>query len=309
MWKILLLQLRRLQFNIRKFVRSISYFSEKIPVKPVPVINNFFIPDSDIVIATAWPTAYDVAKLSPKKGRKYYFVQDYEIWGKNIKETEDSYRLPLNILTISPWLTDLMKSKFNRHDVKEIQNGIRLDKFYPQTAKSFDCASILLMSHSLPTKGSKDAIDALSIVKQRYPQLKINMFGMDNQPDAPFQFEYHRNPQYEKLLSLYQNATIFIFPSRREGWGLTPIEAMSCKCAVIATNVGCIPVINNGKNLILAQTENPTSIAEGVITLLNDKNFAEKTAHEGWVSVQGLDWTKQAHKLEEYLFYNLSKKA
>lgn len=36
-------------------------------MKYVPVINDFFMPNADYIIATAWPTAYDVAKLSDKK--------------------------------------------------------------------------------------------------------------------------------------------------------------------------------------------------------------------------------------------------
>lgn len=38
------------------------------------------MPNADYIIATAWPTAYDVAKLSDKKGKKYYFIQDFEVW-------------------------------------------------------------------------------------------------------------------------------------------------------------------------------------------------------------------------------------
>lgn len=38
------------------------------------------IPDADVVFATAWETAYTVSRLHEKKGRKYYFVQNYEIW-------------------------------------------------------------------------------------------------------------------------------------------------------------------------------------------------------------------------------------
>ena len=79
--------------------RAIPHFTENIPVKPVIKINNLFIPNADAIIATAWPTAYDAAKLSPKKGRKFYFVQGYEIWHGHVSEVDNSYRLPL-IITV-----------------------------------------------------------------------------------------------------------------------------------------------------------------------------------------------------------------
>ncbi|MES2561781.1 MAG: glycosyltransferase family 1 protein [Pseudomonadota bacterium] len=38
-----------------------------------------------------------------------------------------------------------------------------------------------------------------------------------------------------ELKALYQNATCFIFPSFYEGFGIPPLEAMACGCAVIAS--------------------------------------------------------------------------
>jgi glycosyltransferase involved in cell wall biosynthesis len=285
-------------FNIK---RNVPLFSEDIPVKPVIAVNNLAIPDADAVIATAWPTAYSVAALSPKKGRKFYFVQHYETWSGNEEDVDNSYRLPLNIVTIAPWLTDLMKNKFNRKDVTEIRNGVRLDKFYPPGTKPFNPASVLIMASDLEWKGTQDAIDALTKVKEREPQLEIKMFGMCARPAAPFDFEYHRDPPYEKLLSLYQNAAVFLSPSHKEGWHLPPMEAMACKCAVIATNVGCIPSLNNGKNLVLAEAKNPSSIAAAVVKLLADSALLEKTAEEGLKRVREQDWSKSARALSDLL--------
>ncbi len=45
----------------------------------------------------------------------------------------------------------------------------------------------------------------------------------------------------EKLVSLYNSACCFIFPSIYEGFGLPPLEAMSCGCPVLASD---IPVIH-----------------------------------------------------------------
>jgi len=300
-WKIVPAWIKGFLLNLIKNRRNITLFSEDIPVKPVISISDIFIPDADVIIATAWPTAYDVAKLSPKKGRKFYFVQGYEIWGGVIDKVDASYRLPIGIITIAPWLAELMREKFNRSDVTEIHNGIRLDKFYPPVVKNFDRASILLLAHNLELKGTRDAIDALTVVKQHYPQLEIKMFGMCAKPEAPFDFEYHRNPSYEKLLSLYQDAMIFISPSHREGWHLPPMEAMACQCAVIATNVGCIPTLNNGKNLVLADVKNPSSIVDAVVKLLEDTALAKEVASEGLKRIREQDWAKSAQMLQCHL--------
>lgn len=296
-WKRLPAQIKWFLSNLRSNKRTISHFMEDIPVKPVIKINSASVPDADAVIATAWPTAYDVNKLTGKKGCKFYLVQGYEIWYGSVKETDNSYRLPLNIITVAPWLTELMKEKFGRNDVTEIHNGLRLDRFYPPTVKNFDKQSILLMAGNLELKGTKDAIGALTIIKERCPNAEIKMFGMCAKPDAPFDFEYYENPPYETLLSLYQNAAVFIFPSHGEGWGITPMEAMACKCALVAANVGCIPVINNGENMILAEVKNPKSIADGVIKLFEDRALMERIAEQGLKRIQKQDWTKSAQSL------------
>ena len=71
---------RQIMFVIYRTLVNIFHFcichnekkyNSKIIMKYVPVINDFFMPNADYIIATAWPTAYDVAKLSDKKGKKY----------------------------------------------------------------------------------------------------------------------------------------------------------------------------------------------------------------------------------------------
>jgi len=300
-WKKVLRKLNIFRSNIKNNMRAISLFGEDIPVKPVVRISNASIPDADAVIATAWPTAYDVAKLSVKKGRKFYLVQGYEIWYGSTEPVDNSYRLPLDLITVSPYLTELMKEKFNRSDVTEIHNGIRLDRFYPPAYKNFDTGSILLLASDLELKGTKDAIDALTIVKERYPHAAIKMFGLCTKPDAPFDYEYYEDPTYKTLLSLYQEAAIFIFPSHGEGWGITPMEAMACKCAVVGTNVGCIPTLNNGENLILVDAKTPSSIANGVIKLLGDKELMERIAEQGLMRIKEQAWTKSTQALTNCL--------
>lgn len=47
----------------------------------------------------------------------------------------------------------------------------------------------------------------------------------------------------ESLLSLYQNAELFIFPSLYEGFGLPPVEAVFYGCPVLCSNSSCLPEV------------------------------------------------------------------
>ena len=46
-----------------------------------------------------------------------------------------------------------------------------------------------------------------------------------------------------ELRALYQNAAMFLFPSKTEGFGLPPIEALNFGCPVIAARAGAIPEV------------------------------------------------------------------
>lgn len=46
-----------------------------------------------------------------------------------------------------------------------------------------------------------------------------------------------------QLKALYENALVFVFPSLYEGFGIPPLEAMSCGCPVIASNASSIPEV------------------------------------------------------------------
>ena len=45
------------------------------------------------------------------------------------------------------------------------------------------------------------------------------------------------------MINLYKNALALVYPSLYEGFGIPLLEAMSCKCPVISSNVSSIPEV------------------------------------------------------------------
>lgn len=75
----------------------------------------------------------------------------------------------------------------------------------------------------------------------------------------------------EKLYTAYQESTIFILPSYREGFPTVIIEAMNFGLPIITTPVGGNPDhLQDGINVLFVKPKDPKSIVNAVVQLLND---------------------------------------
>lgn len=72
-----------------------------------------------------------------------------------------------------------------------------------------------------------------------------------------------------ELKSLYQNAFCFIYPSFYEGFGLPPLEAMSCGCTCVVSNTSCLPEIYQD-SVLYCDPKNPKTLSAQILTLLNE---------------------------------------
>jgi len=105
----------------------------------------------------------------------------------------------------------------------------------------------------------------------------------------------------EVLLRYYQNATIYVLPSYREGLPTTLLEAMSCGLPVVATRIpGITDVISEIDNGLLVPPNNPCMLAKAISTLLDDKNLREAIARNSRKRIKdNYDWDAITNKVEE----------
>jgi glycosyltransferase involved in cell wall biosynthesis len=281
---------------------SANIFNRKFPVKFVPLIRNTFIRNADISTATSWTTSFAVNRLSRSKGKKLYFIQDYEIWFSNKKLADKSYTLPFNRIVVSAYLKDLLMDRFGS-DSTEILIGINYDIFKNPDKKFSGKKSILFMDHMLENKNAEGAIKTVVELKEKYPELTIRCFGIDKYHNMPEYVEFFKNPDDRTIVELYRNSDIFIFSSKYEGFGATPAEAMACKCAVVANAIAAIPEYAvNGETAILTDPGKPEDLYRGVSYLLENESELQRISFAGYEHVRKiLDWEKALDKFEEVL--------
>lgn len=105
------------------------------------------------------------------------------------------------------------------------------------------------------------------------PNLKEKVNDLNLQSRIRFLGRVNR----DTIITLYQNATIFAFPSYYEGLPGSLLEAMACKLPIVATEVpGNIELIEHNKNGILIPPKNGASLAKEILYLLDDPGKREK---------------------------------
>jgi glycosyltransferase involved in cell wall biosynthesis len=147
-------------------------------------------------------------------------------------------------------------------------------------------------------KGSKYGVEALRIVKRQFPDLKVKLFGVCPKPgNLPEWMSYQRNP--DDLCGIYNDSAIFISNSLTEGFGLVSVEAMSCGCAVVCTDIlGHKEYAIDGETALLAEPKNPQDMAEKIITLLENDAMRTDLALTGYKSVQKYSWDGAVKKMD-----------
>jgi len=267
-------------------------------------------PSADAVIATAWSTAESVNKLSPDKGTKFYFIQGYENWDTKDVKVNATFKLPLKKIVVSIWLEKMLKS-MNEEPIACIPNGLDFE-FFKIIKPVEDRLPIKIgMCYSIyKWKGSKDGIEALKIVKERFPQLQAIFFSVCSRNSGiPSWIEYRRNPSPPQLLDIYNSCSIFINPSWSEGWGLPASEAMACGCALISTrNKGAEEFVKDQDTGLLTKVGDPEDMAEKIIKLIESQSLRLKLALTGANFIKKFDLKESAKEFKEAIMSNLNRK-
>lgn len=99
-----------------------------------------------------------------------------------------------------------------------------------------------------------------------------------------------------ELRALYEAALCLIFPSRYEGFGLPPLEAMWCGCPVLAAAAGAVPEVC-GDAALWFDAEGPNTPAAALTHLLDDPFLAEHLRLAGRARAATFSWPAAADRL------------
>lgn len=300
-WYKIYFKISRFFLNIRRYIfgNHEKRFSDKVIFKPVIKINNKTIRDADVTIATAWPTAYDVNKLESSKGEKYYFVQDFEIWD-NEYLGKKTYTLKLNKIVIANWLKkEINKVNHINENIPIIYNGVDDDFVNGDVSKyvSKNNINCLMLYHHLEKKGVKYGLKSFEIIKEKYPNSKLTMFGLKKPLDIPNYITFVENPSKKEIIELYKQNEIYIFPSLEEGWGLTVFEAMASKCVVVGTDVGCLHEFGKHmENAMISKPKDVENMSNNLIKLIENPLLYKNISENAYATSLKFKWENSVNQ-------------
>jgi len=203
-----------------------------------------------------------------------------------------SYPLEMKLIASSDTITavsasvaqDLRNYHLDPVQLCILHNGVNEQFFTPKQKKSQGEKQILYVGRMDHEKGVFDLLNCAQHLCSKRSDLFFNFVGdgrdltklkqkskkMGLEDRVTFTGQLDR----DKLVQMYQDADLFVFPSYHEGLPTVLLEAMSCGLPIIATDVrGNGDVIVNGENGILVPPKSPNELAESILSLVDDERY------------------------------------
>jgi D-inositol-3-phosphate glycosyltransferase len=202
-----------------------------------------------------------------------------------------------------------------------IPPGVDLERFHPidkteaKKRVGIPCGdkNIMFAGRIEPLKGIDTLIQAMALIKQRYPSVIENtcvaIIGGDPWADNP-DAEMSRLQAMRQVLGIhdivlflgakdqdvlpnyYAAAELVVMPSHYESFGMVALEAMAMGRPVIASEVGGLAfLIRDGINGYHVPTRDPEALAERIYELLSNNQCREEMGRAARQNAERFNWS------------------
>jgi len=220
------------------------------------------------------------------------------------------------IIANSNGLRDLALAFDSRYEIPVIPNGVDLEK-YSVPERDWSSPRLLSVGRIVYQKGLDLGLRALSQLKDLEWTWSIAGDGpqLDNLKALAAELGIQDHVYFlgwqsrDDLTKQYQQANIFLFPSRHEGMPNAVLEAMSTGLPVVATRIaGSEELVVEGETGFLVQTENVDELCESLRRILVDSGQRKKMGLASRRRVEeNYSWKKVAEQYKNLLDVIASK--
>lgn len=253
-------------------------------------------------------TLHDIAdQLHPE-----WFDDQYVQWRKLILPR--LLRRVRRVITVSEFSKQSIISKFpqTKDKIEVVYNGVRTDHFYPRSREEIKqmredlgldkpfVLSVGSLEERKNIRGLIEAWEQLPLQIRDEYELVITgesarkfAFKLEKQPTDSIHFTGYVKDTY--LPVLYTEATIFVYPSLFEGFGLPVLEAMACGTAVITSNTTSLKELARDK-AVPVDPEDYQAIAEAMHEIIESDALRLGYEQKGKEYANTFTWEESARQ-------------
>jgi glycosyltransferase involved in cell wall biosynthesis len=181
--------------------------------------------------------------------------------------------------------------------LRAVHNGLDMDVFFGEVAGADPVPSsmtgnplILHVGTFEHQKGQDILIEAFPKVLERYPEAHLFLLGKNGSTGGAMRdlisskgldakVRMVADVPHAAIRLWMKRANLFVFPSRKEAFGIVLLEAGACQLPVVATAVGGIPeVIRDNVHGRLVPAEDPGALANAMLELLDNPQERDRLA-------------------------------
>lgn len=217
------------------------------------------------------------------------------------------------IHVISNFLKNIVLSLgVEKEKVKVIPNGINLSELKLSVEKGIEKEKyrIICVARLEKYKGIEYLIEALPKILESFPKTRLILIG-DGQERNNLELKIKKlrledkvelkgEISHKEIPEELAKSNVFVLPSLEEGQGLVVLEAQAARIPVIGTRVGGIPdFIRDGESGILVEPKNPLKLAQSVIRIFSDTEFAQNLVKNASINSEKYDWHNIAEEIDQ----------
>jgi len=201
-----------------------------------------------------------------------------------------------------------------RKKIELVPNGVDLEFFTPGGGEG---DYVLFVGTLEPRKGIEDLLAVWPSIPSPRPRLVLcgdpgwgsGQWAVGGGQKKPLPTAHRQLPTdihlpgfvtREQLRELYRGARAFVYPSRYEGFGIPPLEAMACGAPVIATRTGAIPDFA-GDAALLVDPGDRDALRDALVRVLRDSALRSELRVRGSERARAYSWERSARTMTELL--------
>ncbi|MGD8585552.1 MAG: glycosyltransferase family 1 protein [Chloroflexota bacterium] len=180
--------------------------------------------------------------------------------------------------------------------------------FYARFSLDPSLRYILYVGSENPRKNLPRLLRAFSAVRARFPDVRLLKIGTAEYPrqakslqqqvaelGLALHVRFIPHVSDDDLVLLYNLASLFVFPSLLEGFGLPPLEAMACGTPVVCSNAASLPEVV-GEAALTVDPYDVDALATAMYSVLEDVNLADQFRARGVERAKAFTWEKTARE-------------